>query len=268
MGKFQKIINKAKNICWYPSANLDLPTAYFVSNCEYTSDLDLFIFSDIEYRNLNLELGINLYYDKHDNFKVKSIRCIEIEKIDEFDFGPELTLQGNLEKNILSPIFHARFIINENSNIEDTKTIDVLLIGAYNEPFCANYLISKNIKIDTLIYKRPAYNYGGDRFMSGLWIFNTIPILKVEFLATDIENYAWNKGDDAVINLYPTLGTPIEQPYYLESENNVILKINNEVLRFENLKRIDMCPDFTIKKTKINNRVIKSTYFGINKIIK
>ena len=99
-------------------------------------------------------------------------------------------------------------------------------------------------------------------------VFNENSILNVKYLATDIENYEWNKGDDAVINLYPILGAPIEQPYYLESENTVILKINNEKLRFENLKRIDMYPDFTIKKTKVDNHVINSTYFGINRLLK
>ena len=151
MRNFQKIISKAKNICWYPSANFDLPTAYFVSNCEDTVAPDLFIFSDIEYRNLNLELGLNFNYDRHDNFKVESIRCSYIEQIDNYEFGPELTLQGNLEENISSPIFDATFIINENSNFEDTIEINVLLIGAYNESFCANFLIKNNIKIDTLI---------------------------------------------------------------------------------------------------------------------
>ena len=266
MKKFEKIISKAKNICWYPSANFDLPTAYFVSNCEDTVAPDLFIFSDIEYRNLNLELGLNFNYYRRGNFKVESIRCSYIEQIDNYEFGPELTLQGNLEENISSPIFDATFIINENSNFEDTIEINVLLIGSYNESFCANFLVQNNIKINTLIYKRPAYNYG-DRFMSGLWIFNTIPILKVKYLATDIENYEWNKGDDAVINLYPILGAEIKPPYYLESENTVILKINNEKLRFENLKRIDMYPDFTIKKTKVDNHVINSTYFGINRLL-
>jgi hypothetical protein len=273
--KIQKILNKAKNICWYPSANRDIPTAYYINTFtenENPVKADLFIFSDPIYREWESNTIINHFTNNiHENFDdlsislgVISIDCVEFKKIDAFNFGPELNLNGNLEVDIESPIYSAKFIVNEN--LENKCVINVLLVGCYNEPFCANFLIINNLKITFLVYKLPHYNYG-ERFMTGLWIYNTIPTLQVQYLATEIKNIKWNNGDNAVVEQYPVLGVPIEPPYFLEAKNSLVLNIDNQELIFKNFTRKDMHPDFSIKKTKDDNRVVTSTYFGINRLI-
>jgi hypothetical protein len=266
-----KIIKNAESICWYPSASMDIAAPYYVNTNSIDEQgqnvlADLFIFSDPVYRNEN-------YYDKiincsepeeysqlYKNIGYETIKCVKTQKITLVNFGTELNLHGEKVDDICSPIYYAEFIVNKQ--LETECKINVLFVGCYNESFCANFLIKNKIKIDFLIYKIPTIRYG-EAYISGLWIYNTIPIFNIKYLATEITNYKWNDGDNEVIKLYPVLGKPIEPPYYSEAENKVILTIDKSEIKFVHFSTRLM--GYSREKEIIDNRVVSSTYFGINR---
>jgi len=275
MNKLKKVVKNAKNICWYPSARFDIPTTYFINTSSEEEQADLFIFSDHCYRTFSLSEMENYFNFNTENqswrerfhdklverLGIVEIICINLTFIDVIDFGPEITRDG-INDGVNSPIYSAEFIINQNTQSE--KKINVLLVGCYNEPFCNNFLIKESIEVKCLVYKNPC-GYGG--FMSGLWIYNTIPILKTYNLATEIGGSFWNTGDDAVILQYPGLGEKVDAPYFSESKQSVFLTVNNKELEFQTISVRELHSNDISPKAMDGDRVISSGFFGINKLI-
>ena len=76
--KIKNIIKQAKNICWYPSASMDIAAPYYVNTNSIDEQgqnvlADLFIFSDPVYRNEN-------YYDKIINCTVNCIKILDMKQ--------------------------------------------------------------------------------------------------------------------------------------------------------------------------------------------
>jgi hypothetical protein len=268
----EKIIKNAKNIGWYPSAGFDIATAYFFNTFSENEEADLFIFTDPWYRSHSIDeinhcLSYNSVFQDFrsrfldllaNNLGIENITCNMIRMVDNFNFGLEITRDGNQE-GILSPVYLAHILVNQNTETE--KKINVLLVGCYNESFCNNFLFKEKIEVKYLAFKN-ASGYGG--YMSGLWIFNTIRRLNTKFIATEIKSIPWNEADDHVVHIYPELGPQVDPPTFSEEEFSVIISLNQEIKFFRT------CSVKNIHNTNVFpnefDRTTNSAYFGINQV--
>lgn len=282
---FKEIIKSAHNPCWYPSAGIDIPAAYFINQHESIPDVDLFIFTDPIYRNferdkLKIEFCLDneqfqgskhflfsKYYDYlYDSIGIKRIECESFVRVKNFEdnlFIPE-PINENINTHIKDIISKVPIYLSEYNVIDshsDVKKIKVLLIGCFNEPFYVNFLKKEKIKLNFLIFKLPKYRYGGSN-QSNLWLLNSIISQNVEYLATEIVNEPWKKEDDDLNNIYyGDLGGKVNPPKYLKEHKSVLIKMQNKEIYAETLfsrEYKDLGND--------HNESENSKYFGLNRI--
>jgi hypothetical protein len=282
MLSIEEIIKSHKNVCWYPSAGIDIPAAYFINQHESIPDVDLFIFTDPIYRNFerdklkidfcfdNEQFQGSKYYDYlYKSIGIKRIECESFVPVKNFEdnlFIPE-PINENINthiKDIISkvskvPIYLSEYnVIDSHSNV---KKIKILLIGCFNEPFYVNFFKKEKIKLNFLIFKLPKYRYGGLN-QSNLWILNSIISQKVEYLATEIVNEPWKKEDEDLNNIYHgDLGGKVNPPKYLKEYKSILIKMQNREIYAETLfyrEYLDL--------GNAHNENENSKYFGLNRI--
>lgn len=267
MDQFNEILKSAANICWIPSAAIDFPSAYFINTFSDSEQADLFVFTDFIYRddvynlmNFNYEsdeasVGGPFFDEIAESCNIQSIKTIRFNSIGSMHFGKEITRYG-IKRGPASPLSYGEFLVQSKIGLPN-KTLKVLFVGCYNEPFCNNFLIKNGLNVRFVVFKC-VRGYGGD--MSGLWIYNTLRTLKTKFLATEIIADKWNKYDAMAIEVYPELGPETNSPVYSPEENAVKLKIKGELRTL---------PNITVRKMRelVNhNSRTNSKWFGINEL--
>ena len=209
MSSVEEVIRKHGKICWYPSAGADFRVILYLSEqyCKWKEVKippdklpDLFILSDADPKDINFtgRKGISrievLSMDnphKIKEFKVfrdnnTEIIASNVEVLDrlEIPYDKQLFVLGK-SKNFGWPFLFDVHIRSKQLGEWDTK---VLYLLTENTGFALRYLLPKGLPIDYIVRVRYGDSFGGSR-VSGEWLLNLIPYLKVKyFLSNEVTN--------------------------------------------------------------------------------
>ena len=220
------------NIAWYPTGRLDFRALMYLSNLYRhrfpTNEVpvvaepivpDIFIYTDAsvdffdqwfnrgDFNRPGSRLGrlIQNAADLGGYFLYKdsrtSIRVMHFENLPPISCSMYKSISGNLgSENTERKVVYMELRIN--SKILGSFMVPVIYINTENESFCAEYLLGK-ANISHVIHVRYGGLGGGGR-ASGIWIQQVLKALNTKVYITD-ENYAWQPGDRAAREIYPSL---------------------------------------------------------------